>query len=208
MIDWQSPRPPLVLASASPARRRLLEAAGLAFEVRTSPVDEALVREGLQSDGVAGDEAAVTLASVKGERVALSAAPDEVVLAGDQLLVTADGAWLDKPADAPAVAAQLARLAGATHTLYTAAVMFRGGGRVWHHVAAPKVTVRALADGFIRRYVAAGGEALSGCVGGYQMEGLGAHVLAGIRGDAYAVQGLPLLAVLDGLRAQGVLVDG
>jgi len=208
MIELQRPELRLVLASASPARRRLLQAAGLVFEVRTSPVDEALVREGLKADGVGGDEAAVALASLKGERVALAAARDEIVLAGDQLLETADGAWPDKPEDTAALEAQLARLAGTTHTLHTAAVLFRGGSRVWHHVASPKVTLRALSEDFIARYVALAGDEILGCVGGYQIEGLGAHVLANIRGDAYAVEGLPLLAVLAALRTQGVLWDG
>lgn len=207
-MELQRPELRLVLASASPARRRLLEAVGLVFEVRTSPVDEALVREGLKADGVGGDEAAVALASLKGERVAMTAGRDEIVLAGDQLLETADGAWPDKPEDTAALEAQLARLSGTTHTLHTAAVLFRGGSRVWHHVASPKVTLRALSPDFIRRYVALAGEELLGCVGGYQIEGLGAHVLANIRGDAYAVEGLPLLPVLAALRAQGVLWDG
>ena len=208
MIALQRPELRLVLASSSPARRRLLEAAGLTLEVRTSPVDEAMVREGLKADGVAGDEAAVALASLKGERVAMAAGRDEILLAGDQLLETADGAWPDKPDDTAALEAELARLAGATHTLHTAAVLFRGGSRVWHHVASPKVTLRALSADFIQRYVALAGDDVLGCVGGYQIEGLGAHVLATIRGDAYAVQGLPLLPVLAALRTQGVLWDG
>ncbi len=207
MNGLQRPDLRLVLASASPARRALLAAAGLAFEVRAVPVDEALVREGLKADGVGGEDAAVALASLKGDRVAMSAASDEIVLAGDQLLETADGAWPDKPTDAAAVAAQLTRLAGTTHTLHTAAVLFRGGSRVWHHVTSPKVTVRPLSPAFVQRYVAAGGEALLGCVGGYQIEGLGPHVLSAVRGDAYAVQGLPLLAVTAALRTQGVLWD-
>jgi septum formation protein len=137
--------------------------------------------------------------------VALTAASNELVIAGDQLLETEDGAWLDKPDDRAAVERQLARLAGATHTLHTAAVLFRGGARVWHHVASPKVTLRALSADFIAHYAACGGDDLLGCVGGYQLEGLGVHVIAAVRGDAFAVQGLPLLALLDGLRAQGAL---
>jgi len=207
MSELQRSELRLVLASASPARARLLAAAGLAFAVRTTPVDEALMREGLAADGVGGDEAAVALASLKGERVATAAATDELVLAGDQLLETADGAWLDKPADRAVLTAQLARLAGTTHKLHTAAVLFRGGSRVWHHVASPQVTLRPLSDAFIARYAAAGDELL-GSVGGYQIEGLGAHAAARVRGDHFAVQGLPLLAVMDALRTQGAVWDG
>lgn len=208
MIALQRPEFRLVLASASIARSRLLANAGLVFEVRTSPVDEALVREGLRADGVAADEAAVALASLKGERIAAGAAPDELVLAGDQLLETADGDWPDKPETAGALEEHLRRLAGATHTLHTAAVLFRGGSRVWHHVASPRVMLRPLSPRFIERYVELGGRDLLGCVGGYQLEGLGAHVIARVEGDGFAVQGLPLLAVLDTLRVQGLLWDG
>lgn len=197
----------LVLASGSAARAALLDAAGLVFEKRVVPVDEELVREGLAADGVDGAEAAVALASLKGERVALSAAPDELVIAGDQLLETDEGSWSDKPLTRDALVTQLRLLAGRTHTLHTAAVLFRGGTRVWHHVASPKVTVRPLTDAFIDRYVDAAGEALLGCVGGYQIEGLGVHVLSGVRGDAHAVQGLPLIPLIGALRVQGVLGD-
>lgn len=206
-MTLQNVSPRLVLASGSAARAALLAAAGLAFETRVVPVDEELVREGLAADGVDGAEAAVALASLKGERVALAAAPDELVIAGDQLLETDDGTWPDKPLTRDALVAQLRLLAGRTHTLHTAAVLFRGGTRVWHHVASPKVTVRPLTDAFIDRYVEAAGEALLGCVGGYQIEGLGVHVLSGVRGDAHAVQGLPLIPLVGALRVQGVLGD-
>ena len=205
MSYLQDPSLRLVLASQSTARARLLAAAGLDFEVRTAPVDEALVRDGLAADGVDGAEAAVALASIKGERVAATAARDELVIAGDQLLETADGAWPDKPETREAVAAQLRCLAGSTHSLHTAAVVFRGGVRVWHHVASPKVTMRPLSEAFIERYLAAAGDTLLGCVGGYQVEGLGGHVLTRIHGDRHAVEGLPLLPLVAALREQGAL---
>ncbi len=207
MTTLQQATPRLVLASASPARGALLAAAGLAVEQRPVAVDEALVRESLAADKVEGAEAAVALASLKGERAAAVAAPDELVIAADQLLETADGAWLDKPLTTDGLSAQLGRLAGATHQLHTAAVLFRGGTRVWHHVASPLVTLRPLTPAFIERYVEAAGPTLLGCVGGYQVEGLGAHILSGVRGDFHAVQGLPLLPLVAALRTQGALVD-
>ncbi|MEO1090447.1 MAG: Maf family protein [Pseudomonadota bacterium] len=201
----QQPLPPIVLASASPARARLLAQAGIEVGVQVAPVDEALVREGLRVDGVGGAEAAVALASLKGERVALGVPPETLVLAGDQLLETDDGAWLEKAESADALVEQLSSLQGRTHRLHTAAVLFRDGARIWHHVTSPRVTLRPFDRDFARRYVEAAGDALLGCVGGYQLEGLGPHVVAAVAGDAFAVQGLPLLAVVDALRTQGAL---
>ncbi len=198
--DWQ-----IVLASASEARARLLRAAGVDVVLRPAPVDEALVREGLRADGVGGAEAAVALAMLKAQRVAADAARDELVVAGDQVLETADGQWPHKPPDEAALEAQLRRLTGARHTLHTAAVLYRGGARVWHHVASPKITLRSVSEAFIQRYLAAAGPDLVGCVGGYRIEGLGAHLIARIDGDLFAVQGLPLLPLLAALREQGAL---
>ena len=202
----QNASPRLVLASSSPTRARLLHGTGLAFEVRTAPIDEALVKEGLRSDGVDGGEAAVALASLKGERVAITAAPDELVIAADQLLETAAGAWLEKPRTSDELRQQLAILQGQVHRLHTAVALFRGGARIWHHLESPAVRLRPLTAGFVERYVATAGEDLLGSVGGYQLEALGPHVVTDVRGDAFAVQGLPLLSLVDQLRVQGALV--
>ncbi|MFW5678794.1 MAG: Maf family protein [Pseudomonadota bacterium] len=205
MSGLQLPGLRLVLASASPARARLLRQVDLAFEVRPAAIDEDLVREGLRADGVDGAEAAVALASLKGERVALAAATDELVIAADQLLETAEGVWPDKPSSRTDLKRQLTLLSGKVHRLHTAVALYRGGARVWHHVTSPIVRLRPLSPEFVERYVAAAGDDLLGCIGGYQIEALGPHVVLDVRGDAFAVQGLPLLALVDQLRVQGVL---
>ncbi|TVQ38178.1 MAG: septum formation protein Maf [Geminicoccaceae bacterium] len=206
MLPLQNPTPRLVLASASPARARLLHAMGLDFTVRVMPIDEELVKDGLRADGIAASEAAVALASLKGERVAVTAAADELVIAADQLLEAADGAWPDKPTTPAALRGQLMQLQGAVHRLHTAVALYRNGARIWHHVTSPAVRLRPLGPDFVEAYVAAAGAALLGCGGGYQLEALGPHVVLGIQGDAFAVQGLPLLALADQLRVQGALL--
>ncbi len=202
----QAAAPRLVLASSSPARARLLRQVGLVFAVRAMPVDEAAVREGLRADGVDAGEAAVALASLKGERVAMTAAADELVIAADQVLEAADGTWPDKPVTREAVVDQLLALAGGVHRLHTAVVLHRGGARIWHHLTNPAVRLRPLERRLVERYVDAAGDDLLGCVGGYQLEALGPHVVTEVRGDAFAVQGLPLLALIDQLRVQGALL--
>jgi septum formation protein len=194
----------VVLASRSAARARLLAAAGVAVEIAPADIDEAALREALAAERVATVDAAVVLAEMKARRIAPAVPRDAIVLGCDQLLEV-EGAWLDKPVDRAAARCQLCRLRGKTHLLATAVVAFRGGARVWHHVAAPRLRLRAFSDEFLDAYLERAGPELLGSVGAYQIEGLGVQLIASVEGDQFAVQGLPLLPVLEFLREQGAL---
>jgi septum formation protein len=196
--------PRVVLASASRTRARLLRAAGVPFEQQPSAIDEPSLTEALQAAGVPAGDAAVTLAALKAERVA-ARMPDALVLGADQIL-TCEGRWFDKPGDRAAAGAQLDALAGKRHELATAVVAVRGGARVWHHVAVPRLWLRPCSPSFRDAYLDAVGEAALTSVGAYQIEGLGAQLLVRIEGDHFAVLGLPLLELLEFLREQGVLL--
>lgn len=190
----------LVLASSSPTRARLLDAVGLSFRIAPGRVDEDALKAGLKAEGASAADAAMALAGAKAMRC-----PEKtgLILASDQLL-ECDGRWFDKPEDRAAAEAQLAALSGRAHYLHTAAVIHENGAEVWRHLVTPKVTMRVLEPALIARYLDRAGDAALGGVGGYQMEGLGAHLFAAIEGDPYAIQGLPLLPILGFLRARGV----
>ena len=194
----------MVLASASPTRAQLLRAAGVPFEQQPAAVDELSLKEALRAEGVPAGDAAVALAELKAERVAAQM-PDAVVLGADQIL-TCENRWFDKPRDRTEASAQLEALAGKRHDLATAVVAVRGGARVWHHVATPRLWLRPCSPSFREAYLDAVGEAALASVGAYQIEGLGAQLLHRIDGDHFAVLGLPLLELLEFLRAQGVLL--
>ena len=195
--------PQVVLASASATRARLLRAAGVPFEQRPAAVDEASLKEALRAEGVAAGDAAVALAELKAQRVA-SQFPDAIVLGADQILTCKDR-WFNKSEDRGEASAQLSALAGRWHELATAVVAFRGGARVWHHLAVPRLWLRDCSPEFLDAYLDAAGEAALTSVGAYQIEDVGAQLLARIDGDHFAVLGLPLLPLLEFLREQGVL---
>ncbi|HRY27151.1 MAG: Maf family protein [Geminicoccaceae bacterium] len=201
----QAATPPLILASGSAARAAMLRAAGLEFQIAPAPVDEVELRLALLAEGIASPDAATALAELKAQHVAARQPGDCIVLGADQLLEL-DGAWLEKPVDRAAAARQLAQLGGRAHRLVSAVVAFRGGARVWHHVASAEITLRALSAGTIEAYLDAAGEAALRSVGAYELEGLGAQLVTAVRGDHFTVLGLPLLPLLRFLRDQGVLL--
>ena len=202
MIQAETPR--LVLASASSARRTVLEAAGLRFEAVAAAVDEAAIKESARAEGIPAADAALILADAKAERIARRH-PDALVIGCDQLLVCEE-AWFDKPADLAAARAHLLALRGRRHELVTAVVCHRNGARIWQNVAVPRLTMRAFSDDFLEAYLAAEAAHVTQSVGAYRLEGPGVQMFARVEGEHAAILGLPLLALLDFLRGHGVLM--
>jgi septum formation protein len=193
----------IVLASASPARRRLLEAAGLRLIVDPAAIDEAEMRMSLLAESAAARDVADRLAGLKAERVSFRH-PGMLVLGADQVLECEDKLF-EKPADLTEARAHLAALAGKSHTLHTALVVARDGAALWRHLASARLFMRPLSETFLDAYLAAAGESVLSSVGAYALEGLGAQLFTRIEGDYFIVLGLPLLPLLDFLRAQGVV---
>lgn len=199
----QSDDPALVLASASPSRRALMQAAGLRFEAFPAAVDEAALKEAALAEGMRPTDAAVLLADAKARAVARRR-PEALVIGSDQLMVC-EGRWFDKPADLAEAGAHLRALSGRTHQLVNGTVAWRGGQRIWQNAVVATLTVRTLSEAFIAAYLATEGEALLATVGAYRMEGAGIHLFTAVDGEHSTILGLPMLPLLGFLRQQGVL---
>jgi septum formation protein len=202
-MPLQAAIPPLVLASASTARRAVLDAAGLVFTAQAAAVDEDALKASARAEGLAPAEAALLLAEAKARRIQ-ARRPEALVLGADQILVLG-ARWFDKPPDMAAARQHLLDLRGETHTLVTALVAWRDGQRIWQHVATPRLTMRSFSDAFLDAYLGVEGEALLSSVGAYRLEGLGPHLFSRIEGEHSAILGLPLLALLDFLRGHGLV---
>ena len=199
------PSGPLVLASASTTRRGLLERAGFDVICLPAHIDEGSIRQAGASEDMPPGEIAVLLAEMKGRAVSQSheLVPGQLLLAADQILEI-DGDMMGKPGSRDEAAEQLARLSGREHRLLTAAVMFRDGARIWHHLASNSLHVRSLTDSDIDSYLDVIGDAALWSPGSYQIEGAGLHIFSRIEGCHYTILGLPLVEITGFLRGHGL----
>lgn len=189
----------LVLASASPRRKALLEEAGLRFEVRPASVPEQ-EPPGADPVDLARD---LAVAKARAAAAALGEGEPALVLAADTVVALDDGRILGKPRDAAESARHLRALSGTTHTVVTGVCLkdVPGGREEVFHVAT-RVTMRRLTEGEIREY-AESGEGMDKA-GGYAIQDGGDRFVVGLEGSRSNVVGLPVEEVLARLAARGV----
>ncbi|MBZ0121700.1 MAG: Maf family protein [Sandaracinaceae bacterium] len=187
--------PELVLASASPRRREILETLRIAFRVRASAVPED-VREGEAPRAIArrraGDKA-LEVSNDEGRAFVLGA--DTIVVADDQVL--------GKPRDDRDAERMIARLSGRWHEVITGVALAKDGALLEAIDVVTKVCFRALDEATVRAYVASGeGRDKAGA---YAVQGLGAGLVCAIEGSYGNVVGLPAVETLALLQRHGAI---
>lgn len=193
----------LILASASEVRARVLNGAGVDFDVRPAHVDEDAVKDSLLAAKAPLRDVADKLAELKALRVSASV-PDALVLGADQVLAF-DGALVSKCANLGEARDLLRRLRGRTHQLISALVLAKAGGAIWRTVETATLKMRDFSDRFLDDYLAAEGEELLKGVGCYRLESRGAQLFERVEGDYFTVLGLPLQPLLAALRQHGIV---
>ena len=179
--------PSLILASASPRRRRLLEWAGVTFTVQASEEEEPSI------PGESPSDSASRLARIKAECVS-ERFPDRFVLSADTV-VGIDGWIMGKPEHREDALAMLRALSGRSHRVITGFCLARRdqGVMVVRHVTT-QVIFRTLSLGAMERYVDSG--EVWDKAGAYGIQGRGASLVAEVHGSYTNVIGLPLDEVL------------
>ena len=177
----------LILASASPRRRELLEM----LHVENLEIHPAKGEEKPHPE-LTPDALVKELASCKAAEVAAAwASPEDIVIGADTVVVL-DGRVLGKPKDEADAAAMLRALSGRTHTVYTGVAVERGGERRLH-AERTDVRFRALTEAEIAAYIATG-EPMDKA-GAYGAQGYASLFVEHLDGDFFNVMGLPLCAL-------------
>lgn len=195
----------IILASGSPFRKKMLEDAGVSFDVQRPEIDERAVEKAVQASGVTAEDLAAILAEAKALDVSQNK-PGALVIGTDQTLSLGDEV-LHKASDMEEARRRLLTLSGKTHQLNSAIVLVRDGDVVWRHVSVARLTMRQLDPGFIGRHLSRVGDKVLSSVGVYQIEGEGIQLFEKIEGDHFTIVGMPLLPLLQKLRELG-MIDG
>ena len=188
----------IVLASASPRRKELLEQIGLEFEICPAKGEEVITAGSV-------DGAVLELSRQKAEEVAAGilsyneihpelVTPQDILVIGADTVVACDGNILGKPRDEADAAHMLSMLSGHTHSVYTGETSF---------YEKTDVCMYPLDDAEIRRYIA-GGEPMDKA-GSYGIQGQAAAFVKEIHGDYNNVVGLPVGRLYQELKKLGVM---
>jgi septum formation protein len=184
---------PVVLASGSPSRLRLLRMAGVQPTVVVSGVDEEAMEEALREHPVA--QVALALACAKAEAVlGDDRVPGNALILGCDSIFEVDGVRLGKPPDADEALRRWRMMRGRSGTLHTGHWLIDvASGAASGEAVATVVDMVDAPDEEIRDYIATG-EPLA-VAGGFTLDGLGAPYVAGVQGDPGNVIGVSLPAV-------------
>ena len=190
----------LVLASASPRRRELLQNAGIPFIIQASKIPE------LPREGEAPQACAERLAREKALDV-FRQRPQDFVLGADTIVIV-NGQILGKPHDVADAARMLRLLVGRTHQVTTGICLMRPDDKGRSSVddtrsETTRVTMSGLNEDDIRSYIATG-EPMDKA-GAYAIQGIASRWISQIEGDYFNVVGLPVSLVYRMLQENGAL---
>lgn len=188
--------PHLVLASTSPYRRELLERLQIPFEICAPETDESPL------PGETPAATAERLAAAKAQ-AAVARYPDALIIGSDQVAYCGERRY-GKPGTREKSRDQLRSLSGQTVVFHTGLCLLNAVSGRRHLLGVPtEARFRELGDAEIERYLDQ--EDALNCAGSARSEGLGITLLEWMRSDdPTALVGLPLIALANMLRAEGI----
>ena len=193
--------PALILASKSAIRQKMLEDAGVEFEVVPADIDE----QAFKSAEKDGEIIALQLAKAKA--LAVSAArPGDWVIGSDSIVRVGERLF-DKPESREQAAEHLRAFSGKSMQLTSAAALARDGDVDWSDIRRAELFFRELSEEFIQSYLEAEWPEVGNCVGVFRFEGRGVQLFDQFVGGHFTILGMPLIPLLKALRQRGLLLS-
>ncbi len=188
----------LILASKSPYRRALMDAAGLNFQTESSPFDE----EDFKNQNRRLNSKELCLKLAEGKALALAEQYKSDLILGSDQLIELEQQALDKPGSLERAVAQLKSLSGKVHHVHTSLVLIGPGKKMFSTIRTIHVRMRNLSEDEILHYVEL--DQPLDCAGSYKMERGGLLLAESVESsDPSAIQGLSMIDLTIGLKHFG-----
>ncbi|MCL2760217.1 MAG: Maf family nucleotide pyrophosphatase [Desulfuromonadales bacterium] len=188
----------IILASASPRRKELLESAGIKFKVVPGDIDETILHNEKPLDYV------LRLAEEKAKDVAARA--EARFFIGADTIVVCNDEIMGKPLDSEDAVRMLKKLSGKPHKVVTGFAVYDSlQKKIVQQAVTTDVFFKELTDDEINRYVATKDPLDK--AGAYAIQGGAAYMVKGIQGSYTNVVGLPLTEVIDALKSIDALEE-
>jgi septum formation protein len=191
----------VILASNSSIRKKILEEAGITFEVIASEVDEEELKKSFSSNNF--KDYCLALAKAKALDVS-NKQKNAYVIGSDQICCYEDEIF-SKPLTKENCFKTLSKLSGNTHYQNCGISICKDGKEIWSHYAQAALTMKLLSDLEIKDYIDKD-EPFMAC-GAYRFESLGKNLFSSTQGDETTIQGLTLNPILKFLGSKKVIAN-
>ena len=201
MSSESIPAHKVILASNSSIRKKILEDAGITFEVIASEVDEEELKKSFSSKNF--KDYCLALARAKALDVS-NKKKNAYVIGSDQICCYEDEIF-SKPLTKENCFKTLSKLSGNTHYQNCGISICKDGKEIWSHYAQAALTMKLLSDLEIKDYIDKD-EPFMAC-GAYRFESLGKNLFSSTQGDVTTIQGLTLNPILKFLGSKKVIAN-
>ena len=201
MSSESIPAQKVILASNSSIRKKILEDAGITFEVIASEVDEEELKKSFSSKNF--KDYCLALARAKALDVS-NKKKNAYVIGSDQICCYEDEIF-SKPLTKENCFKTLSKLSGNTHYQNCGISICKDGKEIWSHYAQAALTMKLLSDLEIKDYIDKD-EPFMAC-GAYRFESLGKNLFSSTQGDVTTIQGLTLNPILKFLGSEKVIAN-
>ena len=188
----------IILASKSKVRKEILDKHKILCEVKTSNVDEDIVKEALIKESASPEIISKNLAELKANKISLNET-DRLVLGADSV-IDFNGDLISKPESRKEALEILRKLNGKKHNLISSVCISKNGSMIWNHTDKAELTMKNFSDEDLKDYLSKISDEALYAYNVYQIEGEGRNLFSDIAGDEDTIMGLPVFKIKEYLK--------
>jgi septum formation protein len=188
----------IILASKSKVRKEILDKHKILCEVKSSNVDEDIVKEALIKESASPEIISKNLAELKANKISLNET-DRLVLGADSV-IDLNGELISKPESRKEALEILKKLNGKKHNLISSVCISKNGSMIWNHTDKAELTMKNFSENDLKTYLSKITDEALYAYNVYQIEGLGRDLFLNINGDENTIMGLPVFKIKEYLK--------